>query len=105
MLQRILGSRSAMSSDSARQKPGREVVLLRGSHRVKELHCDHGSWNRPRHLVFDDGWIIRIRLSSPRSSERKPLVETNRGLVVARDHQLQDAGVATSGPVEDFVYQ
>src|SRR5439155_3605230 len=38
----------------------------------------HRSWNRPRDLVFDHSRIIRMRLSSPGSSEPKSLVETNR---------------------------
>src|SRR5947208_15592729 len=65
----------------------------------------HRSWNRPRDLVFDHSRIIRMRLSSPGSSEPKSLVETNRGFVMARNHQLQDPGIATSGPVEDLLHQ
>ena len=66
---------------------------------------NHHSRNRPRQLMFDHSWIIRIRLSSPRSSEPKSLVESNRGFVVTRDHQQQDTGVATSSPVENAIHQ
>jgi len=55
--------------------------------------------------MFDHGRIIWIRLGSSRSSEPKSLVESNRGFVVARDHQQQDTGVATSGPVENAIHQ
>src|SRR2546429_409834 len=33
----------------------------------------HRSWNRPRDLIFDHSRIIRMRLSSPGSSEPKSL--------------------------------
>ena len=55
--------------------------------------------------MFGHRYIIWKRLSSSRSSESKSLVETNRGFVVARDHQQQDTGVPTSGPIKNAIHQ
>jgi hypothetical protein len=89
-------SRFWVADFGGRRLMNQSVRAFAGEHRLR---------NRARHFIFEDGRVIWIWLRSSSSGKSQSLVETNRGFVIACDHQKQGPGVASMRPAENLLHQ